>query len=137
MIAENPTPFLIGAIPNHRYEEHLFTLKSVFALVEHNKDAIGIELLDLLNFFDHEVLLDAMDELHKANVKGKLYKLIYELNRNTKIRVIMAVGESKERETGENKAQGLIDGGKVSSNNLSKGFDDFFFSSLRNIITFL
>ena len=41
----------------------------------------------------------------------------------------MAVGESKERETGENIAQGLIDGGIVSSNNLSKGIDDFFFSS--------
>ena len=40
--------------------------------------------------------------VYKANVKGKLYKIIYELNRNTKIRVKTAVGESKERETGEN-----------------------------------
>ena len=28
LIVENLTPFQIGAIPNHRYEEHLFTLQS-------------------------------------------------------------------------------------------------------------
>ena len=69
-IVENLSPFQIGAIPNHRSEEHLFTLKSVLGLVEMNDDAIGIELLDIVTFFDSECLVDAMDELYKANVKG-------------------------------------------------------------------
>ena len=67
-----------------------------------------------------------MDELYKAKVKGKLYKLIYEMNKDTRITVRTAVGESEKRETNEGLAQGSTEAGIASSVGLSKGVDDFF-----------
>ena len=51
------------------------------------------------------------------------------MNKSTKIKVRTAVGESKEINAFENLAQGSIDSAIVSSNNLSKGVDDFFSTS--------
>ena len=124
-IVKNISPFQIGAIPNHRAKEHLFTMKSILALKEKDKEAIGIELLDLVKFFDRESLVDAMDELHKSEVRGKVYKLIFEMNKNTRITVRTPVGESTKKTAG-NVSQGSVDAAIVSSNNLSKGVEDFF-----------
>ena len=85
--------------------------------------------MDLSKYFDKEVLVDAMNELHKVDVKGKLYKLIYELNKDVRIRVRTPVGESEKKEASECISQGSIDAGIVSSVNLGKGVDDFFGSS--------
>ena len=104
-------------------------MKSILALKEKDKEAIGIELLDLVKFFDRESLVDAMDELHKSEVTGKVYKLIFEMNKNTRITVRTPVGESTKRETAGNVSQGSVDAAIVSSNNLSLGVEDFFRTS--------
>ena len=88
-----------------------------------------VNLLDLVKYFDKESLLDALDELYKANVKGKVYKLVYELNKDNRITVRTPVGDSDKRNVKESITQGSIDGAILSSNNLSKGVDDYFFSS--------
>ena len=129
VIVKNMSKYQIGAIPGHKSEEHLFTLKSFVALAENNGVAVAINLLDLVKYFDKEYLIDAMNELHKAKVKGKVYKLVYELNKDTRITVRTAVGDSDKREVEDTISQGSIDGGILSSNNLSKGVDDFFASS--------
>ena len=49
IIQENISKFQIGAIPGHRSEEHLFTLKSIAALAEKNDVAIAANLLDFPN----------------------------------------------------------------------------------------
>ena len=128
-IVKKISPFQIGAIPGHRPQEHLFTLKSMITLVERNDDAIAMKLLDLVKFFDSEHLVDAMNELYKSDVKGKLYRLEYEMNKKTRIRVKTTVGVSESREVKEIIQQGSIDGAIVSSSNLSSGVDDFFKSS--------
>ena len=60
-ILEEVSPFQIGAIPGHRAQEHLFTLKSVMALVEKNNSSIALQLLDLSKLFDRECLIDCLD----------------------------------------------------------------------------
>ena len=129
IVVENTSPFQIGAIPGHRSQEHLFTLKSVVALMEENGAAIAIQLLDLVKFFDSESLIDTMNELYRGKVKGKLYRLIYEMNRKSRIKVKTSVGVSEARETEENVTQGSTEAGIISSSNLSKGVEDFFSSS--------
>ena len=52
MIVENMSEYQIGAIPGHRPEEHLYTLKSFVALAEKNNVAVAINLLDLVKYFD-------------------------------------------------------------------------------------
>ena len=129
MIVGNMTEYQIGAIPGHRPEKHLYTLKSFVNLAEKNNVAVAITLLDLVKYFDKENLLDVLNELYKAKVKGKVYKLVHEMNKDTKITVRTSVGESNKREVNNSVSQGSIDGGILSSNNLSKGIDDFFTSS--------
>ena len=103
-ILKEISPFQIGAIPGHRAQEHLFTLKSVMAIKEKNNTAIALQLLDLSKLFDRECLIDCLDELYKSKIKGKLYQLLYELNKDTRIRVRTVVGDSEPKETGENLA---------------------------------
>ena len=129
IITDNLTEYQIGAIPGHKPEEHLFTLKSVLALKEKNGEAIGIEFLDLSKYFDKENLVDVLAELKKANVDDKHYNLVYELNKDTRVTVRTAVGDSESVETAETVAQGSIEAGIISSNSLSKGVDEFFASS--------
>ena len=129
MIVENMSPFQIGAVPGHRSQEHLFSLKSVVAMFEDNDEALAVQLFDLVKFFDSESLVDGLGELYRSNVKGKPYKLLYELNRDTRITVRTPVGDSEKRETGENIGQGSISGSLVSSSSLSSGVCDFFSES--------
>ena len=74
-----------------------------------------------------------MDGLYKMNIKGKLYKLIYEPNKDTRIKVRTAVGESTLRETGEGKTQGSSEAGIASSEGLGKGVDAYFESSAEEL----
>ena len=63
---------------------------------------------------------DAMDTLYKCGVKGKLYRLWYEMYRDSQIRVKTASGLTDVRTTGENVTQGSIGGAILSSANLDK-----------------
>ena len=126
ILLEGMSPLQIGGIEGHRAEEHLFTIKSFLLLVEKKKEAIGFQLLDLSKMFDKESLLDCLNEVHKSNVKGKLHKLLYEMNKDTRITVRTAVGDSDKRLTGENMAQGSFEGAIISSVALATGTSDFF-----------
>ena len=125
-IVENIPPFQIGAVPGHRAEEHLFTVNSFLLMVERNKTAVAIQQYDLSTFFDKESLLDCLNELYNSNIKGKVYKLIHELNKDTRITVRTPVGDSSPEELDEGMAKGSLDGAIVSSNSISKGLEGFF-----------
>ena len=112
------SPFQIGAVPGHRAQEHLFSIKSIIAMVEMTNDTIGLQLFDCSKMFDREVLVDCMDELYKSNIKGKLYKLIFEMNRDVRIRVRTPVGVSNVEEVGKTVAQGSLEGAIVSTNSV-------------------
>ena len=64
MIVDQMSPFQIGAVPGHRSQEHLFSLKSVVAMFEDNNEALAIQLFDLVKFFDSESLVDGLGELY-------------------------------------------------------------------------
>ena len=48
-----------------------------------------------------------MNELYKNDVRGKLYRLIFEMNKDTKIKVVTPVGLTEEANTGERVGQGM------------------------------
>ena len=81
-IVKGCSKFQIGAIPKHQSQEHLFTLKSVMAWYELLKIAIIVLLYDISKFFDRVMLKDGLNALYNSGVKGKLYRLVYELNRS-------------------------------------------------------
>ena len=51
IIQEGTSKFQIGAMPNHRSQEHLFTLKSIIALYKYLGIGIIIQLYDISKFF--------------------------------------------------------------------------------------
>ena len=66
-------------------------------------------------------------------MNGKLYRLWYEFNRKSKIKIQTGCGESNESTTGENVSQGTVGSGLLSSLNLGQGVHDFFQGSTTEI----
>ena len=79
-IIANMSKYQIGARPGHRAQEHIFTLKSVIALYVSLRCALIIQFFDVSKFFDRENLQDGMDALYNYGIKGKLYRLMYNLS---------------------------------------------------------
>ena len=122
-IIQNISKFQIGAVPGHRPQEHLFVMRSVISLYEMLKKPLIISLFDISKFFDKELLVDALDAIADAGVKGKIYRLLYLLNKDTRIKVKTNVGLTSEAETGENVAQGTVESSLLSSANVDKAFE--------------
>ena len=91
----NQTKFQIATKPGHRTQEHLFVLKSVVGLYVASGKAVIVSMWDLSKFFDRENLMDCMNELYKSGIKGKLYRLLYNMNKNTRICVQTPVSYCK------------------------------------------
>ena len=125
-IFKNMSKFQIACKPGHRASEHLYTIKSVIAHFTSRKKGLLMSSFDLEKFFDSEELFDCLGELHSRDVKGKLYRLIYQMNKNIRIKVKTPVGETKSKDTGPAVGQGTVDGAILSSNNTDKGLEVAF-----------
>ena len=132
-IIENMSKFQIGAVPGHRPQEHLFVMRSIVSLFEMINKPLILSLFDISKFFDKELLVDALDAVADAGVKGKIYRLLYLLNKDTRIKVKTNVGMTDEAETGENVAQGTVEGCLLSSSNVDKGLNEAFKNSSKEI----
>ena len=129
-IISNMTKYQIGTKTGHRAQEHLFTLKSVIFLYLMLDFPLLEKLYDISKFFGRESLRDGMNAIYHCGIKGKLYRLIYNMNKDTKIRVRTAVGETEEKETGENIGQGTLEGANISAANIDYTVNMFFKTSI-------
>ena len=129
-IIANMTKFQIGTKTGHRAQEHLFTLKSVISLYLRYDFPVLIQLYDISKFFDRESLRDGMNAIYNCGIRGKLYRLIYNMNKDSKITVRTAVGETDEAETGENIGQGTLEGANISAANIDYTVNMFFKTSM-------
>ena len=84
--------FQIASKPGHRATEHVYCLLSLIQLSESTGSSLIISLFDIEKFFDRESAADVHYRMYKSNVKGKVYRLLYLLNKNIRIRVRTAVG---------------------------------------------
>ena len=125
-LVDNCSKYQIGGIPGHRSQEHLFTVKSVISLYSLLNIPIILQLFDISKYFDQEILKDAMDTLYTYGIKGKLYRLWYELYRDAQIRVKTGAGMTAVEATGDNVAQGSIGGAILSLCSLDKTVTNYF-----------
>ena len=86
--------YQIGGKPGHRPQEHLFVLKSVIALYQMMDIPLFLQFWDISKFFDKESLRDCLNSLYRAGIGGKLYRLWYEFNCKSVLKVITGCGES-------------------------------------------
>ena len=77
----NMSKFQIATKPGHRSTEHLFVILSLIALCESTNSAT------LITMYDQESVFDCLSELYRSQVRGKLYRLVYNLNKSSKIRI--------------------------------------------------
>ena len=73
-----------------------------------------------------ENIYDVCQELHRSQVKGKLFRLLFNLNKNTRIKVKTPVGTTTSKDTGPIVAQGSAEAGIMSSVSLDNGVDVTF-----------
>ena len=132
-LISNCSKFQIGAMPGHQAAEHLFNIKSMMALYKVAGKCLIIQCYDLRKYFDSENLKDAMNSLFHSGVKGKEYKLIYELNKENQIQIQTSVGMTEPFETGPSVSQGSIGGGLISTINLDYSINRFFLESCNEI----
>ena len=116
--------FQIGTKPGHRAQEHLIVLKSIIALFNYYDQAVILQLYDISKFFDREHLRDAMDVLYSRGTRGKLYRLLYELNKNTIVKV-----KTAEEDTGEGLGQGTNEGALISALSIDSTVNEQFQNS--------
>ena len=90
------------------------------------KISLIMQLYDISKFFDRENLQDGMNTLYNCGIHGKLYRIIYELNRKTVLKVKTGVGLSDSTELGENITQGSIGGALISTANLDYTVNNHF-----------
>ena len=83
-------------------------------LVNNTKKCFGVPFTRV----DRENLQDGMNTLDNCGIHGKLYRLIYKLNRKTVLKVKTGVGLSESTELGENITQGSIGGALMITFNL-------------------
>ena len=72
--------------------------------------------------------------LVKNNLRGKLHRLVYMMNKNTRISVHTPLGASVEKYTGEGLGQGTVEGATANAVNLDNGVRDFFKDSEDEIL---
>ena len=95
-------------------------------LSETTGSSLIISLFDIDKFFDLESATDVHYKMYKSNVKGKVYRLLYLLNQNIRIRVRTAVGVTEAANTGPGIGQGTIPGAIESAVGLDAGVKEFF-----------
>ena len=82
-IMENLPNNQIGTVPGHQAQENIFIIKSFIGSLEMSNQAAAVQFFDISKFFDREFLGDGMNELYKCSITGKLYRLIFLLNKDT------------------------------------------------------
>ena len=128
-IFKNMSKFQIACKPGHRASEHLFVIKSVFAYYQAKNKALIMSSFDVKKMFNMENMFDVLKELYKSEVKGKVHRLIYNLNKNLRIKVQTSVGTSQSEDTGPIVGQVNVDAAVISSVNLDNGVNDAFVES--------
>ena len=121
ILFENLSKFQIACRPGHRPSEHLFVIKSVFGKFQRDGKGMLATSYDLEKFFDFENIFDILNEVYISGVGGKIYRLIYEMNKNVKIKVKTPVGLTEVEETGPGASQGSVDAPVISSVSIGDG----------------
>ena len=124
----NMSKFQIATKSGHRATEHVFVIFSLMSKYEREGKSILIMMYDLRKFFDSESLLDCCTEMHKNQIRGKLYRLIFKLNIKERIRVKTPVGLTDSSETDPLVAQGSSNAAIISAVSLDNGVKESFHS---------
>ena len=125
-ILEKSTKYQVGGQPGHSPEEHIFSIKSVWLMLEGRGQGLIITLVDIVAFFDKENIYDVMQTLNDIGVNKKAARVWFKLNEGTEISVKTAGGVSDTALVGDCIGQGTAGAALVSQVNLDQGLHQYF-----------
>ena len=113
-ILSKSSKYQVGGQPGHSSEEHIYSIKTVWMMLEMMDMGLIITLVDLIAFFDKESIYDVMQTLSDIGVNKKAARLWFKLNEGTEISVKTAAGVSDTALVGDCIGQGTTSGDLVS-----------------------
>ena len=125
-ILESSSKYQVGGQPGHSPDEHIYTIKSLWAMLDMEGSGMVLTLVDIVAFFDRENVYDVMQTLHDIGVNKKAARVWYKLNQGTEVAVKTAGGMSKTAFVGDCIGQGTAGGALVSQANLDNGLMEYF-----------
>ena len=132
-LIKSSSKYQVGGQPGHSPEEHIYSIKSLWAKLEAEGAGMILTLVDIVAFFDRENIYDVMQTLHEIGVSKKAARVWYKLNEGTEIAVKTAGGLSETAVVGDCIGQGTASGALVSQANLDHGLKMFFGNSNEEI----
>ena len=125
-ILDKSSKFQVGGQPGHSPEEHIFSIKSVWLMLESMSKGLIITLVNIMAFFDKENIYDVMQTLSDIGVNKKAARVWFKLNEGTEISVKTAGGISDTALVGDCIGQGTAGAALVSQVNLEQGLQQYF-----------
>ena len=109
-------------------------LKSIIAKFQAEKKCALVASYDLSKMFDKQDLLFCLEKLYTSNVRGKIYRLLYEMNKNVAVKVKTPVGMTTTKNIGPATGQGSVEASVISSNGIGKEVSETFEEDEDNIV---
>ena len=97
-----------GGRPGRNITDHLFIIRAIIKHCKYLNISVIIEFLDLIKAFDKMILKNVMTDLWKCNVRGKIWRVIYIMNKQATIRIKTNFGKTETIEIGETLKQGSV-----------------------------
>ena len=114
-----------GGRPNMSTVDQLFILRTIITYQRYTNSNITMQFMDLKKAFDKMVLKNVLNDLWKANIKGKIWRNIFKINQVTRIKIKTAYGETEYTQTGEIVKQGSVLASTLAALH-TDGVNDYF-----------
>ena len=108
VIEKGMSKYQAGGRQGYGINEQIFILRAILEYYDYMNIKIYLEFIDLKKAFDKMILRNVMNDLWKINIRGKIWRNIYEINCKAIIKIKTAIGETEEVEVGEVLKQGSV-----------------------------
>ena len=98
----------IGGRENHGIADHILVIRSIMDNYNYLNKTLYIEFIDLVKAFDKMILKNVLNDLWNAEVRGRLWRNIYHINKKAILKIKTPMGLTEECEIGETLKQGSV-----------------------------
>ena len=107
-IEEGMSDYQAGGRKDFSIAEPVFILRSTIQKYNYYNQPLILEFLDLRKAFDKMILKNVMQNLWDIGLKGRIWRNIYNINKEATIRIKTALGNTEDFEVGEILKQGSV-----------------------------
>ena len=97
-----------GGREGRNITDHLFIIRAIIKHFKYLNIPLIIEFLDLIKAFDKMILRNVMTDLWKCQVRGKIWRVIYLMNKQATISIKTNFGKTETIKIGETLKQGSV-----------------------------